>query len=203
MSKSKSEYFGAPAKTYIKAKVAEILTQEPNNGCRLNTSAMEWGNANEADAIARFEAETGFKVEHFGGANPKFFQFTDFSGGSPDGIFTDLSAHVEVKCPFNSTEHYEHYLLETPDELLSYAPEYYWQIQANSLFSKCERGFFVSYDPRFATEQFQIKILEVPITDEIKDLIKERISEAENQLRISIELMSESKNIIICVEKQK
>lgn len=201
MTKGKGEYFGAPAKTYIKAKVAEILTQEPNNGGRLNTNAMEWGNANEAEAIARFEKETGFKVEHFGGANPKFFPFTEFSGGSPDGIFVDLTAHVEVKCPFNSTEHYEHFLLESPEDLKDYAPEYYWQIQANSLFTDCKKGYFISYDPRFLIDKFQIKIIEVPIDDDISRELKERISEAEKQIKLSIELMRDSVSVELPVKQ--
>jgi hypothetical protein len=183
------EYFGKGAKTYIRQKVAEILTLEPVNGGRANTYAMEWGNSNEKEAIDRFKKESpSADVIYYGGANPKFFEYTHFSGGSPDGV-TDDGEVLEVKCPYNSGEHIEHLLLNSEEDLKYYAPEYYWQITANMIFTGLEKAVFISYDPRFAEDHLQVKILRFNINPEHKELLLERLSEAEKQLAVLTELV--------------
>ena len=182
-----SEYFGKGAKTYIKQKVAEILTLEIVNGGRSNMVAMEWGSAHEFEAVQRFEKETGLSVEYYGGANPKFFELDEFSGGSPDGLTTD--AIIEVKCPFNSGEHISHLELEDYQSLKDYAPEYYWQMTMNMLVCDKQKGWFISYDNRFADENLQIKIIEVRRDDEDIKLLKERINEAEKQMNTTIGIL--------------
>ena len=179
-----SEYFGKQAKTYIRNKAAEVLTLEIVNGGRSNMPAMEYGLANEFEAVQRFEKEKGLSVEYFGAANPKFFEYDDFSGGSPDGLLPD--AIIEVKCPFNSGEHLAHLELETPEDLKDYAPEYYWQMTMNMLVCKKQKGWFISYDPRFADEKLQIKIIEVPRIETDIELLKERILEAEKQMNLIV-----------------
>lgn len=181
------EYFGKGAKTYIRQKVAEILTLEIVNGGRNNMTAMEWGAAHEFEAVQRFEKEKEIKVEYFGGANPKFFEYDMFSGGSPDGLTTD--AIIEVKCPFNSGEHISHLELEDVEALKDYAPEYYWQMAMNMLVCEKKKGWFISYDNRFADENLQIKILEVPRNEDDISLLKERILEAEKQMNVSVALL--------------
>lgn len=181
-------FFGTKQMLYIKEKAAEILTQEPNNGGRANTYAMEWGNANEHDAVIRFEKETTCKVEYFGGANPKFFDYSKFTGGSPDGLIGEYTV-AEVKCPFNSAVHIDHYMLNDVVEFKEYSPAYYWQMVANILFTERKAGVFISYDPRFADEELQIKILEfAPLPGDI-DLLKETIVEAEKELQVLIALI--------------
>lgn len=182
------DYFGQVAKTYIRTKVAELLTLEPNNGGRLNGYALEWGNSHEFEAVQRFIKETGLEVEYYGGGNPKFFEYSNFSGGSPDGIIID-HAIIEVKCPYNSGEHVEHCLLSDAADLKDYAPEYYYQIMANMLFTGTDKAYFISYDPRFADDHLQIKILEIDADEDEFTLLKERISEAEKQLGMLIELV--------------
>lgn len=183
------EYFGKGAKTYIRQKVAEILTLEPVNGGRANTAAMEWGNAHEAEAIKRFKKECkGADVIHYGGANPKFFEYTPFSGGSPDGV-TDDGEIVEIKCPYNSGEHIEHLLLSDEEHLKSYAPEYYWQMTANMIFTGLDKAVFISYDNRFADHHLQIKIIRFNLNESHALLLKERLAEAEKQLAVMTELV--------------
>ncbi len=188
--KAKDQYFGDTANKYIKLKVAEILTCEPNNGGRANMSAMEWGNSNEYEANVKFQEFTGLEVEYFGVYNPKFFNYTNFSGGSPDGLTND--AVVEYKCPFNSAEHFEHFLFSDQEDCKSYKPEYYWQIMANMVFTGRSKGFLVSFDPRYAKQDHRLKIVNFKLTDEIKETIIERIGEAEKQMKLSIEMMDES-----------
>jgi len=181
------EYFGKGAKTYIKQKVAEILTLEIVNGGRSNMVAMEWGSAHEFEAVQRFEKEKGLSVDYYGGANPKFFELDEFSGGSPDGLTED--AIIEVKCPFNSGEHISHLELQTDMDLLDYAPEYYWQMQMNMLVCKKSKGWFISFDGRFADDKLQIHIIEVPANEENINKLKERINEAEKQMNTTIGLL--------------
>jgi YqaJ-like viral recombinase domain len=178
-------FFGTKQLLYIREKAAEILTQEPNNGGRANTYAMEWGNSNEHDAVLRYEKETGNKTEYFGGSNPKFFDYSKFTGGSPDGL-QNTDTVIEVKCPFNSAVHIEHYMFNDVAEFKDYSPAYYWQIVSNILFTNRAKGVFISYDPRFADDELQIKILEfMPIDGDI-DILKEVIKEAEKELQVLI-----------------
>lgn len=189
MEKGKGgEYFGKGAQTYIRQKAAEILTLEQVNGGRFNISAMEWGNSHEHEAVVAFEKLHGNAVEYYGGANPKFFEYTPFSGGSPDGI-TYENEIVEIKCPFNSAEHIQHLLLNDEQELKSYAPEYYWQITANMIFTGLEKAVFISYDPRFADDHLQLKTIFFDINMDDANLLKERLKEAEKQLSVLIELI--------------
>lgn len=179
MGKGRSgDYFGLVAKTYISTKAAEVLTLEPSNQ-RGPTMAMEWGNAHEFEAMTKFRELYG-EVEYFGGENPTFFPFGEFAGGSPDGLGKDFI--VEIKCPFNSHEHLQHSMLKDADDLKDYAPEYYWQMQANMLFANREQAFFVSYDPRFEI-QYQLKVLKINCNLDDRSLLIERLGEAEKELK--------------------
>lgn len=184
------EYFGKGAKSYIRLKAAEILTLEPNNGGRVNSNALEWGNSHEFEAADRFAKETGLHVDYYGGASPKFFEFTNFSGGSPDCIINSDTVG-EIKCPYNSGEHIEHLLLNNADDLKSYYPEAYWQLTFNMICTGLRKATFISYDPRYADEALQLKTISFDIDEEDELLIKERVAEAEKQLGIMITLVRE------------
>lgn len=189
------KYFSDTAMKYIREKAGEILTQEPNNGGRTNLASMEWGNSHEAEAIMEFEKKNpGKTIIHYGGSNPKFFEWSNWTGGSPDAtmIEGDKTTVLEVKCPFNSGEHCEHLLFNTAEDLLDYKPEYYYQIVANCIFLNASKGILISYDPRFCAEKLQLKVLEIDVTDEMKDAMIERIKEAEKQLALMVDLVIES-----------
>lgn len=179
------EYFGQAAQTYIKQKAAEILTLEQNNGGRINGNALEWGNAHEHEAIQRFIKITKNDVDYYGGASPKFFELTPFSGGSPDAIINGDTVG-EIKCPYNSAEHIEHLLLNDEADLKSYYPEAYWQMTFNMICTELKKATFISYDPRYADEPLQIKIISFGINKEDAALIKERVEEAEKQLSVMV-----------------
>lgn len=190
------DYFGQGATTYIRLKAAEILTMEPNNGGRINGYALEWGNSHEYEAVARFENETALKVNYFGGGNPKFFEYSPLSGGSPDGMIKD-TAIIEVKCPYNSAEHLEHLFIADAEGLKGYYPECYWQMIFNMICTGTKGGYFISYDPRFAVDAMQIKIVPVPLREDDAELIKERLGEAEKQLKVLLQLVNENQSIIL------
>lgn len=185
------EYFGKGAKTYIRLKAAEILTLEPNNGGRVNTNAMEWGNSHEFESLDRYAKETGFHVDYYGGGSPKFFEYTAFSGGSPDCIINSDTVG-EVKCPYNSAEHIEHLLLNDAEDLKGYYPEAYWQLTFNMVCTGLNKAVFISYDPRYADEALQLKTISFDLVEEDADLIKERVAEAEKQLSVMVALVRET-----------
>lgn len=171
------DFFGLVAKSYIMSKAAEILTGEPANQ-RASTMAMEWGNAHEFEAITKYQEQYG-TCEYFGGENPQFFSYTPFSGGSPDGL--TKNEVIEIKCPFNSSEHLQHMMLKDADALKDYAPEYYWQMTANMIFCNKTHGVFVSFDPRFEVHH-QLKVLKFKCNLDDADFLIERIKEAEKEL---------------------
>lgn len=191
--RAKAEYFSETAKTYIKSKLAEIITQEPATMLE-GMAAIEWGNSNELDAILSFEQQTGLKVEYFGKANPKFIPYEklpDFAGGSPDGFVED-DAVIEIKCPYNSTHHITHLLIETPEDLKTEKPDYYGQLQFNMLCAGRQKGFFVSYDPRALQHHLRLHILDIPFDKEYCDELEERIQESVKMLKVYLDCINPS-----------
>jgi hypothetical protein len=128
------------ALTYVKEKVAEELTGIMQDSGTFE--ATEWGNEKEIMAVAEFEIRKGYKVQKAG-----FIPFTDHAGGSPDGLINDDTV-LEIKCPFNSANQVEYLLTATEEEIRENHPDYWWQMQANMLFTKRQKCYFVTYDPR-------------------------------------------------------
>ena len=54
----------------------------------------------------------------------------------------------------------------------------------NMLVCEKQKGYFVSYDNRFADEFLQVKIIEIERNEEDIELLKERIVEAKNQMNL-------------------
>jgi hypothetical protein len=179
MTVGRKETFSQTAKSYLKLKAAELLTGEPFD--RPTTYAMEWGNSHEFEAIQTLQNHLEKEVEYFGGGNPKFYEKSKFWGGSPDGFLDDVV--VEVKCPFNSSEHLEHLLFKTQEDLKDYAPEYYWQILSNMLLTGKEKGMFVSYDPRYP-DSHKLKVLDIYFDKSDAKLLEERILLASKELEL-------------------
>lgn len=174
--RAKGDQFSQTGKTYIKQKVAEYITKEPIQ--KPTTYAMEWGTSHENEALIEFEKQYG-EVEKYGGGNPVFLEGGKFWGGTPDAMFQD--AVIEVKCPFNSTEHLEHLLFKSVEEFKDYVPEYYWQMVSNMLLANKEVGIFVSYDPRFPDE-FRLKVLKFKLIQEDADLLIKKIQWASAEM---------------------
>lgn len=177
--RSKDSYFGETAQTYIKGRLAEILTQEPVNNLD-GLAAIEWGNSNEIDAVMMFEKRMGLTVEYYGKGNPRFFPFSEhpeYAGGSPDG-FVGEDGVIEVKCPYNSTHHITHMMIGGDSDLRIEKPDYYGQLQFNMLCSGRPKGYFVSYDPRMLKYELRLHVIEVPLNDAYCTELVERLGES-------------------------
>lgn len=188
-------YFSQVGESYLLSKVAEILTIVPNNGGRLNTNAMDWGITEEPDAIAAFELlHPHFKVNYFGVMNPKFFEYNAMCGGSPDAIFeaaTGDAGIIEAKCPYNSTEHVKHLRIVDNTSLYEIAPEYYWQMVANMLFTETHIGYFISYDKRMVQDKLRLHIVPIEPIDGHLDLLRKRIDEAVKWIKTEVGIITD------------
>lgn len=184
--RSKTEYFGETAKTYIQEKVGEIMTNGLSAEAKLfESNATEWGTFYENEARERFESLTGLPVTKCG-----FFEYNRFFGGSPDGL-VDTNDILEIKCPYNAKNHVLNLACNSEEDLKTLNPEYYIQIQGNMLATGAKNGFFVSYDPRF-TGDFQIKIILVKRNEEMIAEILERLDKAAEYMN---ELLTKAMNL--------
>ena len=172
--KKKGEYFGEGAMTYIFETVAQVLTGEVEE---VSSRAIEWGYANEYDAILEYEKRMGGHVNYYGSGQPKFVPYNDVAGGSPDG---EVGLHLltEVKCPFNSGNHAKFLAMEKPEQLKTANFDYYCQVQMNLLCTKREIAHFLSYDPRVIDHKLRLAILEIGRDDILISELKERIDAA-------------------------
>lgn len=163
------------AMTYILTKVAEEITGQVHE-----TSAaypLVWGEDMEPQAKEYFTRVTGKAVMHAG-----FKVFNPHAGGSPDGFVED--GLIEIKCPYNSTNQVNYLRLQSGLEIAIAYPEYWWQMQANMIFNKRDKTYFVAYDPRFP-DKYKMKILEVFANPEDQNTLLEKLGKAiEEKLRI-------------------
>jgi len=167
--RKKDELFGKGALTYIKTKIAEILTGETKNPTSMS---MDWGLSNEKDAILRYEKETGVKTRTSG-----FYTYNSIYGGSPDAEVND-DGILEVKCPFASENHIAISLCNSVEELRDFEEAYYTQPQGNMFVTGTQWCDFISYDPRCKNEKFQIKIIRIYRDEAFMKELEYRLEEA-------------------------
>lgn len=186
--RKKDELFGQTALTYINEKIAEIITgQAPEP---VFAKALEWGAANELDAILTFQERFHGEVEHFGTGNPKFFPFYGISGGSPDALTAELV--VEAKCPWTSSTHVDflraaHLPMSQHGEwLLDNKEEYYYQTQLNMLACDRKKAVLISYDPRVLNHQHRLAVLQVDLDPTFEAEITKRLDAAKDIVRATL-----------------
>ena len=141
------------AQKYCIQKAMELLTGESQEDAF--GRAIDWGNEWEQHALGELEKALAgkifldnFIIEH----KPPFKLFNDYSGCSSDAVIKNRIGEVlmviEMKCPFNSVNHYLHSTVECGDDLLEVNSDYYYQVQMNCLIHGATAGIFASYDPR-------------------------------------------------------
>lgn len=165
------------AMTYISEKVAEVMTGQ----CKQQGYAfpLVWGSEKESEARAKFAEKTGFHIETVG-----FFAYTDHAGGSPDGFVND-DAILEIKCPYDSAKQLDYLMLTDQWDLKRMCRDYYWQCQANMLFTERNMCHFVTYDPRMINEKHQLTHIHVKASKEDQDLLIDKIAKAvEEKLKL-------------------
>jgi hypothetical protein len=175
------------AKSYIFDKAAELLTGTIRN--TYTTPEMQWGLDQEPYAIEMIK-ETYPNIEYYGTENPKFFSYSDFSGGSPDAVCENIV--FEIKCP-NPRTHIEYLLCE--GDLQSMNKDYWYQIQMNIACVAKDKGInpmdmtgmFVSYCPLMIEPRLRICKFEVKADTAFQELLPFTIKQAEAHLRTIID----------------
>lgn len=157
-------------KSYILEKVAEDLTGIARE---VSAKALDWGNDNEQAAIDYFAMITGCEVKP-----ASFVPFSIMSGGSPDG-YIDEDTILEIKCPFDSGIQLQYFMLQDQADLKAEFPEYYYQCQANLLFTKREKCAFATYDPRMSEDHLKMKIILITTDVEDQNRIVEKLMAAQ------------------------
>lgn len=183
--KKKGEVLSVGAKTYINEVAAELLTGHRKP--RFQNNAMERGIELEPMAFAALCKQLGLEltdpnVMHFGVSEFGLYAPNDYIAASPDGLILDKELIVELKCPDSAT-HLKYLQIETPEDLLDVAPEYYYQIQLNILLSEAKGAIFASYDDRYP-ENLQLHKVwiqhDVAVCDRILDKLTHSITELIN-----------------------
>lgn len=105
---------------------------------RYQSQAMVWGQQTEGDAIARYSATHGARVDVSSWFVPH--STIRMAGCSPDGL-VGTDGMVQVKCPETKT-HIETLLSKEVDE------DYIKQVQWEMACCKRQWSDFISYDPR-------------------------------------------------------
>jgi hypothetical protein len=170
------------AKTYIMEKAAELMTGTIRNS--YTTPEMQWGIDNEAAAIEAIKDKYP-DVIHYGGENPMFINYSDFSGGSPDGV--DLNKVFEIKCP-NPVQHIENLMYKNLKDLNMM---YWHQLQMNMAcvaklygYNVMDMiGIFISYCPLMIEKRLQVHEIKVMPDAEFQTNLPSVINKAEDELR--------------------
>lgn len=172
--RKKDELFGQVAVKYITSKFAELLIGETiSEAQETDSKSMAWGRLNEELAIAEYELRNNIKTH----GHQVFLPWGDDAGCTPDGL-VDVDGMIEVKCPFNPTEHAMNLQLNTQEDFKEYHDEYYPQIQMQLLCSGRMWCDFVSFDPRVVREELKLYVLRIYPDKEMLDNMKNRIVEA-------------------------
>lgn len=196
--RSKSDYFGDGAMSYIHEKIAELITGQPTKDLT-GLSALEWGNAHEFEALEMLRGIIEEPLGIYGGSNQKFFPYNEYSGGSPDG--ETPTKIIEVKCPINPAIHAATLIASkqiNPELWLKQnKADYYAQLQFNMMCREKELGLFVSYDPRPIKYEHKIAIIEVTADVALQSEISERIIRAGEIVSAALETLFSNQSILI------
>lgn len=170
------------ADRYVIEKAMEIITGEAQNNSY--GRAIDWGNEWEEHALnelkKQLELETGDEVRMV--IKPPFKMWNDYAGCSSDAIIYDREMDplliVEMKCPFNSMNHFIHSRITDGESLKKENDEYYWQVQMNMLVHQTTAAYFASYDPR-QPEHRRLHYARIEANIDDLSLLCERMEKAE------------------------
>jgi putative phage-type endonuclease len=175
------------AKTYLLEKVCEHFNgyKEPASG-----QALDWGTELESVAIERYEQVTNNKVE-----KASFILADEYYGGSPDGIVSPEGI-IEVKCPYNSANHFKYGLIDSAAKFKKVVPNYYYQCISNMICAGATWCDFISFDPR-VLEGYQMFVFRL-------ELDQEEVANVKEKVLIAVEYMEQLKKEIenACPEYQ-
>jgi exodeoxyribonuclease (lambda-induced) len=164
-----SGVMSATAQAYLHDCLAERLIGQPLD--RFKSQPTDWGNEWEATALeaacGEVKERDGLEIELPEGKYAFMtHQTEDFIGCSPDGVCTDNTTLVEIKCPWRPSVH-----LDTV--LNGWMPEKHKaQVQGSLWITGRQSYVFISYDPRYRGTPLQdLFVVRVPRDDEYIDTV--------------------------------
>ncbi|ODS87268.1 MAG: hypothetical protein ABS44_11670 [Chryseobacterium sp. SCN 40-13] len=172
----KLDDFPKGAMTYVEEVVIDILTDGKGKK-DFKSDSMDRGNEKELEAVAVFEAKTGF-ICSATGEDQKFVELCSYFGGTPDGLIGGDSL-IEVKCPDSKTHLFYIKNLKSLADLKKHCSNYYWQIQGNLLATGRMFAYFISYDDRFTNPEHQFLALGIKRNEDDIAKLKKRLQMAE------------------------
>jgi len=119
------------AKKYIYEKAMETVTGQSAN--EATSRALDWGNEWEEHALKQLQIALN-SPEESTELKPSFKLFNDYFGCSPDAFMIHPEfgpVGCEIKCPWNSVNHFLHSQVQTGEDL-----------------KRVNSDVFASYDPR-------------------------------------------------------
>lgn len=173
--RKKEDVFSQAAMSLIYDKLAEIVTGQSK---QIFGDALEWGVDNEAYAIALYEQSKKRKVSSIGFVPLSGYE--GYCGGSPDGLIDEGKGIIEVKCPYNSSNHI--WTLANKSVPIRNYDKYYTQMQLNMLCTGAEYCDFISFDPRAIKDEHKICVIRYKKDEAYIAKIIERLDLAINEL---------------------
>jgi len=166
------------------------IQHQKDTGCdseEVFAKAMQWGKTLEEEALYYYNKTTGNNVisgTHGSGEILFVDNIIEGFGDSPDGVTADRKGVVEIKCPYNGSNHLRNCALQSYHD----GCDYFWQCMGHMIDPQVEWCDFVSYDPRYEDGN----------PDKIKII---RINRSDVQSRIDI-LTEKIKFWIECINKR-
>ena len=169
MVKSEAGNLSATTKDYLTCKLAERLTGVQRE---FTSNATNHGVELESEALKFYEGKTGNKVKSGGYIE----MIKGLYGGTPDGLI-ESGGIVQVKCPYNYTNHINNGLIEGQEYFKKNYKQYYWQCQSDMMITESEFCDFVSYCPEIA-DNLKMFIFRIEANIEDMELLLSKINQA-------------------------
>lgn len=170
---------------YIQERAIETMTVMYEAPELEFVESLIHGKAYEENAYSEYiKVSKNHSMRHFGGENPLFLEYNDYSGGSPDGLMgqdTNIDWILEIKCPKNSKNHFKYMGYKTQWDLKEGRPEYYAQIQFLLMITNARGGHFASYDERFKDANKRLKIIDVVPDKKFCDSLEIKLQMAQKE----------------------
>ena len=167
--KSEAGNLSATTKEYLTSKLAERLTGVQRE---FTSNATNHGPELENEAIKFYEGKTGNKVKPGGYIE----MINGLYGGTPDGLI-EVGGIIQVKCPYNYTNHINNGLIESQEYFKKNYKQYFWQCQSDMMITESEFCDFVSYCPQIA-DNLKMFIFRIEANIEDMQLLLSKIEQA-------------------------
>lgn len=171
--------------SYIQDRAIETMTVLYEAPEMEFVEALIHGKAYEESAYFEYASVTkNYNMRHFGGEQPVYLEYNDYSGGSPDGLMGEgdkVDWVLEIKCPKNSKNHFKYLQFKTQWDLKESRPEYYAQIQFLLMITKANGAHFASYDERFIDNSKKLKVIDIKPDKKFCDSLEVKLMMAQKE----------------------